>query len=309
MSGSLFSLAAQPGESDNVTLNLGILLAFACAVATQLGFLYKHRGACAAPKVDIRRPLKTVKSLFSSRWFAIGMAVALGAWLLHVAAMALAPISVVQAVLSTGVVILAVLAERIFGFQVGVRQWVGVGMTAVGLFLLVITLPAQSGSHSSFSVAGMISFEAGMLAIGALLITGPRIGAPDHHHGVMLGGAAGILFGVSDVAIKALTGLGGDGILAVVLSPWLLVTIVASVVAFYASARGLQDGEAVPVIASTSTAANVSTIMGGIVVFGDPMPGDAVGIALQMFAFVLVVVAALIVPPPLRADEANAQLA
>jgi drug/metabolite transporter (DMT)-like permease len=295
--------------TDNVTLNLGILLAFACAVATQLGFLYKHRGACAAPKVDIRRPLKTVRSLFASRWFAIGMAVALGAWLLHVAAMALAPISVVQAVLSTGVVVLAVMAERLFGFEVGRRQWLGVAMTAAGLVLLVITLPAHSGSHSSFSVAGMISFEAGMLAIGALLITGPRIGAPDHHHGVMLGAAAGVLFGVSDVAIKALTGLGGDGIMAVVLSPWLFVCIAASVIAFYASARGLQDGEAVPVIASTSTAANVSTIMGGIVVFGDPMPGDTLGIALQMFAFALVVVAALIVPPPLRAAEATARIA
>jgi drug/metabolite transporter (DMT)-like permease len=310
VSGSLFCFCCTTwGTETNVTLNLGILIALACAVATQLGFLYKHKGACAAPKVDIRRPLKTVKSLFASRWFAIGMAVALGAWLLHVAAMALAPISVVQAVLSTGVVILAVMAERLFGFEVGRRQWIGVAMTAAGLMLLVITLPAHSGAHSSFSLAGMISFEAGMLAIGALLITGPRIGAPDHHHGVMLGAAAGVLFGVSDVAIKALTGLGGDGILAVVLSPWLPVTIIASVVAFYASARGLQDGEAVPVIASTSTAANVSTIMGGIVVFGDPMPGDAVGIALQMFAFVLVVVAALIVPPPLRAAEANARLA
>jgi drug/metabolite transporter (DMT)-like permease len=295
------------GTETNVTLNLGILLALACAVATQLGFLYKHRGACAAPKVDIRRPLKTVRCLFSSRWFAIGMAVALGAWLLHVAAMALAPISVVQAVLSTGVVILAVMAERLFGFEVGRRQWIGVAMTAAGLVLLVITLPAHSGTHSSFSLAGMISFEAGMLAIGALLITGPRIGAPDHHHGVMLGAAAGVLFGVSDVAIKALTGL--DGFQSILLSPWLPVTIIASVVAFYASARGLQDGQAVPVIASTSTAANVSTIMGGIVVFGDPMPGDALGIALQMFAFVLVVVAALIVPPPMRAAEANAQVA
>src|SRR5215213_9203301 len=99
------------GELDDVTLNLGILLAFACAVATQLGFLYKHRGACAAPKVDIRRPVKTVRSLFASRWFAIGMAVALGAWILHVGALYFAPLSVVQAVLSTGVVILAVLAE------------------------------------------------------------------------------------------------------------------------------------------------------------------------------------------------------
>ena len=288
-----------------MTLNLGIFLALACAIATQLGFLYKHRGANEAPQVDVRHPLKTVKGLFGSKWFAIGMAVALGAWIFHVAALAFAPLSVVQAVLSTGVVVLAVMAERIFGFKVGRRQWIGVGMTAVGLVLLVITLPAHSGAHSSYSLAGMVAFEAGMLAIGFILITGPRLGAPDHHHGVMLGAAAGVLFGVSDVAIKALTGL--DGPLAILLSPWLGVAILASVIAFYASARGLQDGEAVPVIASTSTAANISCILGGIVVFGDPMPSDTLGIVLQVAAFTMVVLAALLTPPPIRAAAANAR--
>ena len=287
-----------------VTLNLGILLALACAVATQLGFLYKHKGANAAPQVCMRHPLRTVRELFSSKWFAIGMAVATGAWFFHVAALAFAPLSVVQAVLSTGVVILAVLAERLFGFQVGARQWLGVAMTALGLLLLVITLPASTGAHSAYSLAGMVSFEAGMVAIGALLISGPRLGAPDHHHGVMLGAAAGVLFGVSDIAIKALTG--ADGFLGVVTSPWLAFTILASIAAFYASARGLQDGEAVPVIAATSTAANVSCILGGIAVFGDPMPSDALGMAVQAFAFVLVVVAALVTPPPVRAARANA---
>ncbi|MEA2126716.1 MAG: hypothetical protein QOI80_3498, partial [Solirubrobacteraceae bacterium] len=117
--------------------------------------------------------------------------------------------------------------------------------------------------------------------------------------------AAGILFGVSDVAIKALTGIDG-GFMGVLLSPWLAVTVIASVVAFYASARGLQGGEAVPVIAATSTAANVSCIAGGILVFGDPMPGNALGIVAQVVAFTLVVVAALLVPPPVRAAAANA---
>src|SRR5215208_1543217 len=199
-------------------LNLGILLALACAVVTQLGFLYKHRGANEAPKVDMRHPLRTVRLLFASKWFAIGMGVATFAWVFHVAALAFAPLSVVQAVLSTGVVILAVMAERIFGFKVGARQWIGVAMTAVGLMLLVVTLPAASGAHSAYSVAGMVSFEVGMLAIGGLLISGPSLGAPDHHHGIMLGAAAGTLFGVSDVAIKALTGLGGVGDVLVIVA-------------------------------------------------------------------------------------------
>jgi drug/metabolite transporter (DMT)-like permease len=288
-----------------VSLNLGILLAIACAIATQLGFLYKHRGAVEAPPVDVRHPLRTTYQLFTSRWFAIGIVVAIIGWAFHVAAMALAPLSVVQAVLSTGIVILAVLAERLFGFQVHRRQWIGVAMTAIGLILLVITLPATEGTHSSYSIAGGMAFEGAMLAVGALLIAGPRVfGAHDRHHGVMLGAAAGVLFGVSDIALKALTGMGG--ITDMLGSPWFAVTAVASTVAFYSSARGLQTGEAVPVIAATSVTSNVACILGGIIVFGDPMPGTTIGIAAQAIAFTLVCSAALVTPPPVRAASANA---
>ena len=54
----------------------------------------------------------------------------------------------------------------------------------------------------------------------------------------------------------------------------MLVIVAASIAAFYASARGLQDGEAVPVITVTATAATVTGIAGGILVFGDPLPGN-----------------------------------
>jgi len=286
-----------------VTLQIGILLALACAVASNLAFFYKHRGACAAPPVDIKHPLRSGKALFSSKWFAFGMFVATAAWGLHVAALALAPLSVVQAVLAGGVVLLAVMAERLFGFKVGPRQRWGLALTAIGLILLVITLPTTHGAHSTYSLAAMVAFEAGLFGIGGLLILGPRVGAPDEHHGVMLGAASGVLFGVSDVAIKALTGLVGlDGAMGLV-SPWFLVAVLASIVAFYASAHGLEDGEAVPVIAITGTAANISCIAGGILVFGDPLPGDALGIVVQALAFVMVVVASALTPAPVRAAQ------
>ena len=288
-----------------MTITVGIALALACSFATNLGFLYKHRGACAAPAVNIRHPWRTARSLFASKWFTLGMLVATGAWVFHVGALALAPLSLVQAVLSGGVVLLAVMAERLFGFKVGPRQWVGVGLTALGLLLLVVTLPAASGAHSSFSLPGMIAFEAGLLVVGTLLIVGPHIGGPEEHHGIMLAAAAGLLFGVSDVAIKALTGLAGNGILGLV-SPWLLVAVLASVLAFYASARGLQVGEAVPVIAVTGTAANVAGIAGGIIVFGDPMPGNALGIVIEVAAFAMVCAATMLTPAPVRAARASA---
>src|SRR4029077_19483653 len=102
-----------------MTLQLGIFMALACAFATNLGFLYKYRGARAAASVDIRQPLRSARSLFGSKWFSIGVLVATGAWGFHVLALALAPMSVVQVVLSGGIVLLAVMAERLFGLEVG----------------------------------------------------------------------------------------------------------------------------------------------------------------------------------------------
>jgi drug/metabolite transporter (DMT)-like permease len=276
-------------------LNLGLVLALACAALTQLGFLCKHRGANSVPLIEWRSPLRSARALFTTRWFVVGVVVGAGAWALHVAALTLAPLSVVQAVLSTGVVMLAVLGNRLFGCRVPRRQWAGVAMTAGGLLLLMVTLPRATEAHAAFAVPGLLAFEGGMLAMGALLIVVPRLGAPAHHHGAVLGAAAGTLFGVSDVALKALTGVAGDGALSLVLSPWLPVAVLASVLAFLASARGFQEGEAVPVIACTSTAANVTCILGGILVFGDALAGGLM-LGAQLAAFALVAAAALLTP-------------
>jgi drug/metabolite transporter (DMT)-like permease len=256
--------------------------------------------------VDWRHPLRSGAALFRSKWFALGMLVAVGAWALHVAAMAMAPLSLVQAVISGGLVFLTVLAERFFGFSVGRRQWMGVGLTALGLCLLAVTLPGTSGSHSNYSTAAMIAFEAGLLIIGTLLVMSHKLGARNEHHGVLLGIASGVLFGVSDVAIKALTGEMGTHGVGGLLSPWLATCVAASIIAFFASARGLQKGEAVPVITLTAAAANVTAIGGGIIVFGDPLASDPLGLVLQSAAFLMVIVAAALTPAPLRAASASA---
>src|SRR2546421_5411844 len=96
-------------------------------------FLFKERGAVLAPAVRARHPLRSAAGLFRSRWFSLGLAVAVAAWGLHVGALALAPLSVAQAVLSGGLVFLAVLAERYFGFHLGRRQLAGGIVTAFGL--------------------------------------------------------------------------------------------------------------------------------------------------------------------------------
>jgi len=263
---------------------------------TNLAFFFKQRGASAAAPVRARHPLQSGRALFRARWFAAGMGVAAVAWVLHVAAMTLAPLTDVQVVLAGGIVLVGVMADRIFGFPVARRQWLGLALTATGLVAFALTVPSSHGAHSSFSPAAMIGFELVLCAAGALLIAGPRAGAPRRHHGTMLGAASGIIFGASDISIKALTGIvGAHGVLGLA-SPWLAVTLIASVVAFFASAKSFQEGDAVPVIAITSATANISAIAGGILVFGDPMPGGAFGIVAQSLGIVAVVIAAALMP-------------
>src|SRR5262249_27007282 len=158
------------------------------------------------------------------------------AGLLHIAALALAPISIVQAVMAAGVLILAVLAEPVFGWRVSPRQWSGVILSAVGLSLLVLTRPEIPGAHAHFAAAPLIAVEVGASLAGGVLLIAPRLRQLAGHDGALIGAAAGVLFGVSDLAIKALLGIAHTGVTAALLSPWLLAAIGSGVVAQYVSA-------------------------------------------------------------------------
>jgi drug/metabolite transporter (DMT)-like permease len=282
-------------------IELGILLALLCALGTNVAFLCKHRGAVAAPAVRFSHPLRSSVALFRSRWWAIGMGIAVVAWTLHVAALALAPLSTVQMVISGGLVLLAWPAERWFGFRLGRREWCGLGLSAAGLACLAVTADVGgSSTHSSYSVVPMLAFEAGLLAVGTLMLLPGTAGRIAPQSGVLLGAAAGILIGVSDVALKALAGTVPSDLLSI-LSPWTLSAIVASVLAFFAMARGLQLGDAIPVIALSSIAANCTAILGGVLVFGDPVGSGAVEVVARSLAFAAVIAAAALMPGPIRA--------
>lgn len=279
----------------------GAGLALASAFVTNLGFLWRHRGAVEAPDVDARHLLRSAICLFRSRWWTIGYAAALVAWLLHIGALSLAPLSIVQSALAAGFVFLAVLADRFFGFNLGRREWTGVLLAAGGLAFLALTAGEVKGEQSDYGLVAIVGFEAAMVALGALLIVGEkgRIGAGDRT-GVLLGAGAGVLFTVTHVAIKALSGE-ASGPLDLLLSPWTAVIAGGGVIAFFVSARSLQVGKAVPVIAATSIAGNGSAIVAGVVVFGDPVGSDPLIATLRIAAFGLIVIAAALIPGPLRA--------
>ena len=187
---------------------LGLLLALASALATNRAFLLKHRGAVLAPPIRVRHPLGSAAGLFRSRSFLIGWIVAVVAWGLHVGALALAPLSIVQAVLSGGPVFLAVLAERFFGFELGRRQWVGVTITAAGLVVIGLTSGGAEDTQRA-SLAALIAIEGAIFAVVAALIrVSTRRHLPQRGEGLLLCATTGELLGEQTVPARR-QGLGG----------------------------------------------------------------------------------------------------
>jgi drug/metabolite transporter (DMT)-like permease len=289
--------------SVSLAVGVGLICALLSALGTNLAFLLKYKGAVAAPDVDMRHPVRSAVDLFRSKWWSVGWGVAAVAFALHVAALTLAPISIGQAVLAGGLVFLAVLAERFFGFELGRRQWIGIGLVAVSLALLTLTGGGGGKANSGYSLAGMIVFEAIAVGTGGLLVLSHLIERIPVQRGVLLGIAAGLGFGISDVAIKALSGdldVGPIGLL----SPWSVVIVTAAIFSFFTSARSLQIGDGVAVIAVTSVAANLSTILAGLAVFGDRLGDSALVIGVRLAAFALILIGAALIPAPVRASEA-----
>ncbi|HVV90492.1 MAG TPA: hypothetical protein VHB53_08360 [Solirubrobacterales bacterium] len=275
---------------------IGIGLAVLVALATNLAALLKHRGCQGAGAVRIARPLAGLRDLSRSRWFVAGWGLAALAWLAHVAALSLAPISLVQGILAGGAVTLAVLSQRLFGDPVGPRQWTALAIGATGLVLLVATLPRFHGSDSHFSPTAILCFEGGLVLLAGAIALGHRAGRLTERRGVMRAVLAGLLFALAGIAIKALTGGAGGpvGIVALV-----AVTVACGALAQYAAVAALQGGGAIETIGLMGLVANAAQIVGGIVVFRDPLSPSPLGIVLQALAFAMVCLSALLLPTPL----------
>ncbi len=280
------------------SVQIGVALALLAALMANLAALLKHRGCQRVAPVHIRRPLQSARSLARSRWFALGWGLAAVAWLVHVAALSMAPISIVQAVLAGGAVTLAVMSQRLFGDAVDRRQWLALLLGGAGLALLAVTVPQFSGSHSEFAAGPILGFEGGLALLAAGLALGHRSERLAARRGILLAALSGTLFALAGVAIKGLTGAEGVG--AAIVIPWVAIIVVFGALAQYTAVAALQRGEAIETIGLMGLVANVTQIAAGVLVFGDPLSADPLGIALQATAFAMVCLSALLLPAQVR---------
>jgi hypothetical protein len=275
--------------SAGVLVGLGIALLASLALNT--AFLLQHSGIATAPALSLRRPKEALRSFVGSRVWMFGLALGVAGWLLHIAALKLAPLSLVQAFVAGGLALAVPVAALGFHHSLERAERIGVVALALALALLPLGL-GHVGRHDHFHHT-TLAIYLGVVGAAALLLA-TRQGGP--HGAQMLGLAAGAFYGVADTAIKALTSLSSSGVEKIA-SPWLVIGAVATFGGFACLQRGLQTGRPLPVIAFMTGVTNLASIPAGFIVFGDPI-GLAPGwIALHVVAFIVVIVAAYALAP------------
>ncbi len=265
----------------------GIGLALLASVALNASYLVQHLGSQHTLDISIFRPIATLRSLLASRLWLLGTVAGLTGWGLHVGALSQAPLSLVQAFSAGGLALAVPLGAWITHTHLTRRERVAI--IVMGGSLALLGIGAGGAGLASVPTVTLVAFLAVCIVASTALSALPA--GPRRPH--LLGVAAGTLYGSADVATKAATTAAGAGGLAHGLfSPWVLAIALASAGGFFCLQRGLQLGSVLAVIALMTAVTNVVAILGGLLVFSEPLGAGAITGALHAFALVLVIAAA-----------------
>jgi hypothetical protein len=259
---------------------LGLTLAFVSAIAVNWAYAREHDAAAAMPPFSPRRPVRFVTLLLGNRRWLVGFATETAGWLVYVAALRLAPISLVQAICASGIAVLAFATAHGHPARLARHERIAVVIAFAGLVLLSFSLVDTRQVDHSPEWSPVVLWL-GCSAAGALTLARMGTGLA---RGPALGLAAGLLFAGGDISAK-LVGYGGI---------WFVAAL--SLVVCYALGTSIlqgafQHGDALTGAGLATLATNAIPIAAGFFVFGERLPEGLKG-ALQLAAFAALVVSA-----------------
>ena len=267
----------------------GLLLALGSAVLISLSYLREHGAVAGLPPLSLRRPLHSAKLLLTSRAWLLGFAMESGGFSLYVAALALAPLALVQSVAAGGVGILAVATAKLAHRPLTRREAMGATFAVAGLVLLAISLTGGQASDARGSLAAIVLWL-GVTVGAAILIL--STGRAFFQRGVGDGIAGGLFFAVGDICTKICTE-GGTRLVFIIplVAGYLLGTSLLQI--------GYQSGAALTVAGLATLFTNAVPIAAGTVVLGEHIPSGALGV-IRVIAFAAVTAGAILLARPER---------
>jgi hypothetical protein len=266
------------GREQAMRLAMGLVLALLSTAALSYSAYLQHTVSGTLPTLALRRPVSSLSALFRSWPWLAGFVTGLSGWALYIAALGLAPLSLVQATSAGGVGLLA-LFVRLSGGHLLRPERVAVAMAVASLLVLGLSWPAGAGHAATPSWPVPLGWVlTSMLLAGVAAVPAAAALRP----GAGLAVAAGLLYSAGDVATKAAVGGTRPGCLFATL------VVACHGLAFVCLQLAYQRGTALGTAGVSTLLTNVLPILAGLTVFAEHMPGGAAGI-LRGFGFAGVV--------------------
>lgn len=270
-----------PGEA------IGLVLAAISTTLTNVAYLREHDAAAALPCLSLRRPVHSLHLLLTDRSWMLGFAMESGGFASYAAALALAPLAVVQSIGAGGIGVLAYVSARVHHRRLRRRQEAGVAISVVGLVLLAVSLSSGSGGGGHGSIAGILAWLGGTAALALVVLF---IGRTRGDRAVAQGLAGGLFFSIGDFSTKLATQGGTYFAFTVTL-------IIGYTLGTSFLQLGYQRGGALTVAGLATLCTNALPIAAGTIVLHEPVPSGLLGAA-RVVAFVAVIVGAILLTEP-----------
>src|SRR6266581_1134948 len=269
---------------------VALLVALAATGLTNVAYLREHDAAAALPALSLRRPLHSIEALLTDRSWLLGFALESGGFALYVAALALAPLTLVQSVSAGGIGILAYASARLSRRRLSRHDLAGVLLSMLGLLALAVSLGGGSSEGAGGSTVEILLWLAATAGAAVVaLALGRRFGALAVAEGI----AGGLFFSIGDISVKVATQGGARAAFAIgVIVGYSLGTAFLQF--------GYQKGGALTVAGLATLLTNALPIAAGTVVLGEPVPSGVFG-GVRVVAFAAVTLGAILLARPERA--------
>ncbi len=246
-----------------------VLVTLAATLLIQLGYFLWKLSAEGQPKIGGAPIWEVVEALATNwKWMLGFLSTSLG-WVLFVQATALGDISLVQPLMSSGDLLLVVLAVVFLKERLARVEWIGVLLTVVGA--VALAAKANKTTTVGFGEGRLLLLMLVLLVIGAtLLMLNRRTRRPE----ILLAIVVGMCFGAGSVLTKALTSgySNAGGIVStwdILADPLLFWVIVANVAGLVLLQAAFQRGRAAVIVPLQLALANAVAVLAGIAIFAE----------------------------------------
>lgn len=261
-----------------------VAVALAAAIAFGWSTALMHHGASGAP--DDVRGLRGLLGHVVHQWrWLLGMAASLSGLGLHALALHIGTIAVVQPLVVTGLVFAFLFRSALDRRLPPRRTMLWVLLTAAGLTVFLLGAGSQSESNRLSTAGAVAMLVPGALAVSAGWVAALRI---PRHAGLLMGCAAGIVYGLVAGTLKATTNTASHGVLTMFTSWPVYVLVALGVAGFLLNQQAYQLAPLSRSAPAANTVNPVVAVVFGIVGFGERPAGSAGAITAEVVGLISV---------------------